>query len=121
MGERRGIISLTFSLDPFCTVFQSELYALHRAILLIKSKTEPKFSVFNDSKASLELLMYSKAKHLLAKSVRENISKIRAENREVQLFWLKAQTAGNERADELAKIAALRSDMPPDNDKVPLS
>ncbi|GBP68163.1 Retrovirus-related Pol polyprotein from type-1 retrotransposable element R1 3 [Eumeta japonica] len=30
-------------------------------------------------------------------------------------------TAGNERADELAKSAALHSDMPPDYDKVPLS
>ncbi|GBP26434.1 hypothetical protein EVAR_75566_1 [Eumeta japonica] len=77
--------------SPSCTVFRSELYALHKPMLLIKSRTEPK--VLSDSQPYLDLLMDSKAEHALAKSIRENIWEIRAEDREIQLFWLKAHIA----------------------------
>ncbi|GBP53709.1 hypothetical protein EVAR_39863_1 [Eumeta japonica] len=48
---------------------------------------------------------------------------IRAHGPEVQLFWLKAHIgrAENEKADELPKTVALRSDTPPDCDKILLS
>ncbi|GBP92060.1 hypothetical protein EVAR_67788_1 [Eumeta japonica] len=84
--------------------------------------TEPKVSVLSDFESSLELLMDSKTEHPLAKSIRDNILEIRGEDREVRLFWFKAyiSTAGNERADELDKLAALRSDTSSDYDKVPL-
>ncbi|GBP46680.1 hypothetical protein EVAR_86932_1 [Eumeta japonica] len=117
--DSKEVTNITFSLDPSCTVFQSELYTLHRAILLVKSRTERKVSMLSDSKSSLELLMNSKAEHQLAKSIRENIREIRSEGRKVQLFWLKAHigTAGNKRADELIKSAALRLNTPRDYDK----
>ncbi|GBP27429.1 hypothetical protein EVAR_17131_1 [Eumeta japonica] len=86
----KEVTNLTFSLHPSCKVLQSELYALHRAILLVKSITEPKVSVLSDSKSSLELL-------------KAHIG-----------------TASNEKADEFAKTSALRFDTPPDYNKIPL-
>ncbi|GBP37730.1 hypothetical protein EVAR_23780_1 [Eumeta japonica] len=50
--EGKEVTNVTFSLDPSCTVSQSELFALHRAILLVKSRTELKASMLSDSKSS---------------------------------------------------------------------
>ncbi|GBP48329.1 hypothetical protein EVAR_34822_1 [Eumeta japonica] len=117
------VTNLTFSLDPSCTVFQSELFKLHKVILLVKPRKEPKVSVLSDSKSSLEPLMDSKADHPLEKSISENIREIRVKDRVVQLFWPKAHisTPENERTDEFTKSAALCPDTPPDYDKVLLS
>ncbi|GBP61691.1 Putative 115 kDa protein in type-1 retrotransposable element R1DM [Eumeta japonica] len=62
-----------FRLESFCTVFQAEMFALHRAI-----------------------------------KARQDIRDIVAEGR--RLFWVLAHagTTGNERADELARNAALK-------------
>lgn len=113
----------TFSLDPSCTVFQSELYALHRAVQLVKTSKEPIVNILSDSRSSLDLLKNPKQSHPLSQCIKENIGKIRAEGRDIRLFWLRAHvgTAGNERADELAKTAALKPDTTPDYDKIPLS
>ncbi|KAJ0178430.1 hypothetical protein K1T71_006253 [Dendrolimus kikuchii] len=113
----------TFSLHPFCTVFQSELYALLRAVNMAKDSSELEINIMSDSRSSLELLSNPKPYHPLAKSIQEGIKKINAEGRRVRLFWIRAHTgtAGNERADELAKQAALERKDAPDYDELPIS
>ncbi|XP_048485555.1 uncharacterized protein LOC125490423 [Plutella xylostella] len=115
-------LSETFGLHPSCTVFQSELYALHRATRLVSSSTDNKVNILSDSRSSLDLLRNPKLSHPLARSIKENIARVVCEGREIKMFWLRAHigTAGNERADELAKTAALQSTFH-DYDKVPLS
>ena len=121
--DGRETIHDTFSLDPTCTVFQSELYALHRAVLRAKESGRDTVNILSDSRSSLELLANPKLLHPLAKAIVENISEIRAGGRQVRLFWLRAHvgTPGNERADELAKAAAASPKPTPDYVEVPLS
>ncbi|KAL0812196.1 hypothetical protein ABMA28_009571 [Loxostege sticticalis] len=112
-----------FSLDPACTVFQSELYALHRALEKVKESNEPIINILSDSRSSLELLSGPKLVHPLVKNIKECIADIRAQGRRVRLFWLRAHvgTPGNERADQLAKEGAEREAEVLDYAEVPLS
>ncbi|GBP54249.1 hypothetical protein EVAR_36464_1 [Eumeta japonica] len=59
----------------------------------------------------------------LAYAARQNIRDIVTEGREVRLFWVRAHadTAGNERADELARNASLKRKTVADYDRFPLS
>ncbi|CAG5030490.1 unnamed protein product [Parnassius apollo] len=104
-------------------IFQSELYALLRATKLAESSTEPVVNIMSDSRSSLDLLANSKASHPLSKAIQESIGKMRNDGRVIRLFWLRAHvgTSGNERADELAKAAALREKATLDYDKIPMS
>ncbi|GBP10065.1 hypothetical protein EVAR_77500_1 [Eumeta japonica] len=78
-----------YRLKSFCTVFQAEMFALHRVIGRVK-------------KGSIDW-----STHLQG----------------VRLFWVRAYTgtASNERADELARNAALRRKTAADYDRFPLS
>ncbi|XP_060809452.1 uncharacterized protein LOC132901769 [Amyelois transitella] len=119
----KEIHSQVFSLDPTCTVFQSELYALHRAVSRALESEEEAINILSDSRSSLELLCSTRLTHPLAKAIRESIAVIRSRGRRVRLFWLRAHvgTAGNERADELAKEGASKENLSPDYAEVPLS
>lgn len=112
-----------FSLDQNCTVFQSELYALHRAVQRVKESDRRVVNILSDSRSSLDLLTNPKLLHPLAKSIKESIAQIREEGRQVRLFWLRAHvgTPGNERADELAKTAGNKATPNPDYAAIPLS
>lgn len=112
----------TFKLHSECTVFQSELYALYRATQMVITSKDPEVNVLSDSRSSLELLRNPKTSHPLVKSIKENIGTIIAAGRTLRLFWLRAHvgTAGNERADELAKLAALTGTHR-DYEEIPLS
>ncbi|GBP46187.1 hypothetical protein EVAR_24594_1 [Eumeta japonica] len=61
--------------------------------------------------------------HPLAHEARRDIFEIVAEGRAVRLFWVRAHAgiADNERADKLARRAALTKKMAADYDKFPLS
>lgn len=121
--DGKEILNNTFSLDPHCTVFQSELYALYRAVSQARDSNRETVNILSDSRSSLELLQSPKLSHPLAKAIKECIAQIRAEGRQVRLFWLRAHvgTPGNERADELAKSASAIVSPQPDYTSVPLS
>ncbi|GBP96819.1 Putative 115 kDa protein in type-1 retrotransposable element R1DM [Eumeta japonica] len=86
----------TFRLESFCTVFQAEMFALHKAIKRVKKGKDRLVNIFSDSKSSLQMKC--------AYSVRAH-----------------AGTTGNERADELARNAALKKKTAADYDRYPLS
>ena len=102
-------MNLAFTLHPSCTVFQAELYAIYRATQEITNTCDPLVTILSDSRSSLDLLRNPRSTHPLANAIQRNIQRIREQGREVKLTWLRAHigTAGNERADELAKNAAL--------------
>ncbi|GBP97546.1 hypothetical protein EVAR_68556_1 [Eumeta japonica] len=113
----------TLRLNPLCTVFQAEMVALQRAIRRVKNGKDGLVNIFSDSKSSLEVLTGPKTYYPLAHEARRDISEIVAEGRAVRLFWVRAHAgiAGNERADELPRRAALTKKTSVDYDQFPLS
>ncbi|GBP79528.1 hypothetical protein EVAR_89894_1 [Eumeta japonica] len=113
----------TLRLNPFCTVFQAEMIALQRAIRSVKNGKDGLVNIFSDFKSSLEVLTGPRTYRPLAHKARRDIFEIVAEGRAVRLFCVRAHAgiAGNERADELARRAALTKKTAADYDKFPLS
>nr|XP_026496433.1 uncharacterized protein LOC113400950 [Vanessa tameamea] len=113
----------TFRLEPHNTVFQSEMYALFRAIKMVKKSKQRSTNILSYSRSSLDLLRCPLVTHPLALEMKECLREIQEEGRTVRFIWLRAHvgTPGNERADELVKKAALTKNTAPDYDKVPIS
>lgn len=122
-SEGRETKYSTFRLESHNTVFQSELYALYRAIKMVRQSKERLVNILSDSRSSLDLLANPSVTHHLALEIKNLVREIRAEGRDVRLFWLRAHvgTPGNERADGLAKKAALTKRTAPDYSNVPIS
>ncbi|KAJ2940789.1 hypothetical protein O0L34_g14906 [Tuta absoluta] len=110
-----------FKLEPFCTVFQAEMYALKQAVQM--AKKYPVSNIFSDSKSSLDLLKSRNVFHPLAFIIKREIAELRSQNKRVNLFWIRAHVGvpGNERADQLAKEAALRLKTRAHYDRCPVS
>ena len=113
----------TFRLEPFCTVFQAEMFAIYKATAQILKCRDPVVNILSDSRSSLEVLGNTGTSHPIANAIARNVSEIRNEGRDVRMFWVRAHVgnAGNERADELAKHAALNKKTGAAYDKYPIS
>ncbi|CAH2211764.1 jg20073, partial [Pararge aegeria aegeria] len=105
------IKSMKLKLESYCTVFQAELYALDAATKWALKCTKSEIWILSDSRSALDLIKSGRVAHPLAYDIRRNIGAVQAQGRTVKLFWIKAHVgnAGNERADSLAKQAALNT------------
>ncbi|KAL0894322.1 hypothetical protein ABMA27_012948 [Loxostege sticticalis] len=112
-----------FSLSAYCTVYQAELLAICKATGGILKGRERSYGLYSDSMAALETVANHSSLHPLAVESRENLRKALTQGKDVSLYWIKAHAGlqGNERADELAKEAALASKRKPDYDRCPVS
>lgn len=119
------IRSKKLKLEDYCTVFQAEMFALHTATKMALSEIGKgkSISILSDSRSSLELLKNQTSYHPLTFAIRRNIIQIKEQGGTLNLFWIRAHvgTEGNERADELAKAAALSKKTAADYDKCPPS
>ncbi|XP_045505008.1 uncharacterized protein LOC123701548 [Colias croceus] len=114
--------AVKLALPPYCTVYQAELLALKRAVDIACKSGAAKVGVFSDSRSALQAVTLS-SRHPLAVQTRAALRNAALQRREVSLFWIKAHAGlkGNERADELAKEAALGLRRKPDYDLCPVS
>ncbi|KAL0858961.1 hypothetical protein ABMA27_010821 [Loxostege sticticalis] len=112
-----------FCLSAYCTVYQAELLAICKATGVILKGREKSYGLYSDSMAALETIVNHGSLHPLAVETRENLRKAFIQGKDVSLFWIKAHAGllGNERADDLAKEAALTSKRKPDYDRCPVS
>ncbi|XP_063838171.1 uncharacterized protein LOC135087301 [Ostrinia nubilalis] len=111
------------SLSAYCTVYQAELLAIWKASGQILKGAEASYGLYSDSRAALETITNHDSLHPLAVETRKNLRTAFTQGKAVSLFWVKAHAGlpGNERADELAKEAALASKRKPDYDRCPIS
>ncbi|KAF9421225.1 hypothetical protein HW555_002697 [Spodoptera exigua] len=110
-------------LESMCTVFQAELLAIARATDLVVRGGFGCAAVLSDSRSSLDLIRNSETHHPLATHIRKNIRELEGRGKILQFFWVKAHVGipGNERADELARLAAAQSRVAPAYDRCPVS
>lgn len=116
------IRTLKLKLEPFCSVYQAELLAICKATELAKKSTKTRFHVYSDSRSALDTLVSGYSLHTLVLETHKNIREARKQ-KTIELFWIKAHAGleGNERADMLAKAAALGTKIRPHYDRCPLS
>lgn len=110
-----------FRLSDYCSVYQAELAAILRATeMLVK---EANSSILSDSRSSLECLSQPDPENPIAAEIQNRVREARKAGREMHLYWVKAHVGipGNERADELAKRAALKDKRAPVYDRFPIS
>lgn len=119
----REVRHVGFRLENYCSVFQAELCAILRALMMVEGRRESTFALASDSMSSLEAVGDSNSLHPLAAEIREKMISLEQEGKMVRLFWVKAHSGieGNERADELAKQAALNDRRQSFYDRFPLS
>ncbi|XP_026315787.1 uncharacterized protein LOC113227125 [Hyposmocoma kahamanoa] len=110
-------------LDRSCTVYQAELLALTEATSYALKHKAPHCNIYSDSRSALETIADGTSLHPLAVKIRANVTEIRKNKNVVNLFWIKAHAGleGNERADKLAKDAALNKKTRADYDRCPVS
>ncbi|XP_073948988.1 uncharacterized protein [Choristoneura fumiferana] len=115
--------AVKLALANYCTVYQAELLALREATGVALKSGGSSFGVYSDSRAALQTISNHRCFHPLAVTARENIKSISLQGKEISFFWIKAHAGldGNERADQLAKEAAVASKKRPNYDLCPVS
>lgn len=105
-GEREMFFT-SFRLDNFCTVFQVEIVAIRRATKFAMANKKS-INILSDSRSVLQAVYDTETLYHVAAEIQENIKKAQSTEIDMRLYWIKAHVAiaGNERTDELGKMAA---------------
>lgn len=105
-------------------MFQAELLAVNSAVLVaLKDRRITECDIVSDSRSALDSIINPTCALPLAFEVRKNLSLASALGIKIQLWWVRAHVGieGNERADQLAKEAALYKRTIADYDRFPTS
>ncbi|KAG6446893.1 hypothetical protein O3G_MSEX004674 [Manduca sexta] len=96
-------------LEPYCSVYQAELLALRKAVEEALHSGLPTCGIFSDARSALEVVTSGDSLHPIAFDINNLLKKASKRTQKIKFFWVKAHVGleGNERADELAKAAAL--------------
>ncbi|XP_045451007.1 uncharacterized protein LOC123659888 [Melitaea cinxia] len=115
--------TLKLGLPSYCTVYQAELLAICRAARMAADDLAGSVGIYSDSSSALLTLKNPKALHPLAVEARGHLQRALLQGKRVSLHWIKAHAGleGNERADHLAKEAALELKRAFDYDSCPVS
>ncbi|XP_045770435.1 uncharacterized protein LOC123870963 [Maniola jurtina] len=122
--EDKEILQKKLPLASYCSVYQAEAVALREAVkTMVKDRRFRKAFILSDSRATLDSLRNPSALHPIIAEIKDLISKLNEMEGEAQFFWVKAHIGivGNERADELAKLAATSCKTVPVCDRFPVS
>ncbi|XP_061385418.1 uncharacterized protein LOC133320796 [Danaus plexippus] len=117
------IKNIKLALPTYATVYQAELLALRRAASEVNKSKAVTFGIFSDSMAALMTATNPTSPHPLSLEFRKEISESMSKGKTINIYWIKAHVGfeGNERADILAKEAAIGSKRRPDYDLCPVS
>ncbi|XP_047997724.1 uncharacterized protein LOC125235264 [Leguminivora glycinivorella] len=112
-----------YKLESYCTVFQAEMYAVLKATEFVLRSDRGSFGIYSDSRSTLEIIGNQGSFNPIAVEIRKNLADIQGQAKEIKLYWVRAHvgTVGNERADTLAKEAALKIKTKPYYDRCPIS
>ncbi|KAJ0175534.1 hypothetical protein K1T71_008693 [Dendrolimus kikuchii] len=118
----REVYCQKFCLASYCTVFQSEMYALYQATKYACNSGVSKINIFSDSRTSLEVLKKPGHTNPLAFATKSNLKIFALKGGEVRIFWKRSHIGvqRNERAD-LAKQAEKHTTDALDYDKYPIA
>ncbi|XP_045541155.1 uncharacterized protein LOC123722714 [Papilio machaon] len=110
-------------LKPHCRYGTAELLAIKEASNWARKAPARIHGIFSDSRSALQTIANPNSGHPLAEETRENLKEMRKEGGDLKFYWVRAHigTTGNERADTLAKKAALKVKRRPDYAKCPVS
>ncbi|XP_052748288.1 uncharacterized protein LOC128200104 [Galleria mellonella] len=120
----KEVWSTTFRLEDFCSVYQAELMAILKALEYMNKKRDHiQANILSDSKSALQSIADPCSLHPLTIEIRNRIKNLMERGGKVYFYWVKAHVGiqGNERADDLAKTAALKKRAKPAYDRFPLS
>ena len=111
---------ISYSLHPNATVFTAEIMAILYATILIKQSTKSLFTIYTDSRSSIEALNRYEHNNSLVKKTKIVIDKMREKGKLIEICWIPAHVGiiGNEKADEQAKKAI--KEKPRCNERIPI-
>ncbi|CAK1546358.1 unnamed protein product [Leptosia nina] len=120
----KEITNKKLKLGNQCSVYQAELLAIIKALEALSHGTwEEEINILSDSLSSIKAITELNSNHQLVFQIKNKIRELQDQNIVVKLNWIKAHVGliGNERADELAKEAALKLKTKPNYEKCPIS
>ena len=106
-------------MPPSASIFTAELHGILKALQEILLADDRHFTVYCDSRSVLQSLSNFNPRHPLVLEIMEWLLLAKRRGKVVDFCWVPAHVGvtGNERADDLAKVAA--SAVPPRNFKLP--
>ena len=96
-------------LNPKCSIFTAELYAIKAAINLIDTDNQSRHhTIISDSRSVLQIIENPTVSHPIVSAIQSQIIQCQERGKHISLCWLpsRVDVSGNERADKEAKSAA---------------